>query len=136
MSTAKDKAEAYVRSKCPELMELSFGCRFEVTDKDNFPYSVGYIDTSGRMIMDGFHVGEFKPNEHHNVSKSWHIIGHPIQLQHWAIMIGEKSDFTSSYFKAKGIFVFRYVGGQITFTKDGQPATEEDYQAFCEIVGV
>ena len=43
MTTPKQKAEQYVREKCPELMELSFGCEvYEPDDKDKVTY---YIET-------------------------------------------------------------------------------------------
>lgn len=83
----KEKAEAYVKSKCPELMELSFGC--VVTNGINkwvvlvypstglpevVPYINGEAHAFNRMGFKG-HLANIKPE--------CEIIGHPIQLSHY-----------------------------------------------------
>ena len=69
------------------------------------------------------------------------IIGHPIQLQHWLRVINMAG---SVYMEWHGgdYFVISVCDDGIKDTEiklnltTGQPATEADYQAFCNIVGV
>ena len=136
--TEQLKAEAYVREQRPALKELSEGCRVEITDKDNFPYSTGFYNKSGKIIMDGFHVGEFNPNARHTVSNSVEIIGHPINLQDWLAVLGEMFAIDSYgntlLFNTKNDN-YGLVGLRFNLTT-GQPATEADYKAFNQIVNV
>lgn len=130
MQTAKSKAEAYVRSKIPELMELSFGCRLQnkqngetttfVTDKtDDYPYTVL---ENGRIMRQNY-VDE--------------IIGHPIKLNDWLRVLGSKIDGFES---DKGeLLVYGEEEGidwDMSFSlKTGQPVDEESYKQFLTIVG-
>ena len=136
--TEQLKAEAYVRSQRPVLKELSEGCRVEITDKDNFPYSTGFYNKSGKIIMDGFHVGEFNPNARHTVSNSVKIIGHPIQLQDWLAVLGKIGVPVEAYVLENGLMEVEVnYEAKIYFNlTDGQPSSPEDYEAFNDIVGV
>ena len=100
MKTYKQKAEEYVREKCPELMEWS-------------------IVSSGRAgVKDG---RASKPT---------------IQLQHWltALNLPPNSKIENYTDNRFGVYTGK---ARIFFDRtSGQPATEADYQAFCEIVGV
>jgi len=70
------------------------------------------------------------------------IIGHPIQLQHWLRVLATTKRGAMS---TVGVLDGRVRDGlgmtpqsyYMTFNlTTGQPATEDDYKAFCEIVGV
>ena len=136
--TEQLKAEAYVRSQRPALMELSEGCRVEITDKDNFPYSTGFYNKSGKIIMDGFHVGEFNPNARHTVSNSVKIIGHLIQLQDWLAVLGKIGVPVEAYVLENGLMEVEVnYEAKIYFNlTDGQPNSPEDYKTFNEITSV
>ena len=137
--TEQLKAEAYVREQRPALKELSEGCRVEITDKDNFPYSTGFYNKSGKIIMDGFHVGEFNPNARHTVSNSVEIIGHPINLQDWLAVLGELEEGDPFCVDCWGNLedINRLGERLMQFNlTTGQPATEADYKAFNDIVNV
>jgi len=64
--------------------------------------------------------------------------GHPIQLQHWLRAIG---GYIPVYFMVSENGLVYCIDNEtdkalFTFNTFGQPATEADYQAFCEIVGI
>lgn len=134
MKTYQEQAETYVRQQLPELMELSFGC--EVQDK----YSkVKYKATDVPHPMEGFSHWDFVPLQGFESAQntlSYEIIGHPIQLQHWltAINLPPNSKIENYTDNRFGVWTGKV---RVFFDrKSGQPATEADYQAFCEIVGV
>ena len=136
----KQKAEAYVRSKCPELMELSFGCEVIVAGirEDNPGCEHDVIiderkDEYGRIVTGYF--GHVHPDDFEK------IIGHPIPLQHWLMVL--EGNVYHMYKRANYLQVV--VGDADTGTIDhsfvfnlttGQPVTEADYQAFNQIVGI
>ena len=131
----KEKAEAYVREKLPELTELSFGCVLEggesagkYIDHDGLGFHV-YLNNGG-----GYAIAKYK------ALKPEVVVGHPIQLQRWLKVI---SDYDLQFQHDENVLMVRRAFG---FDKPptaycyfslliGQPATEEDYKAFCEIVG-
>jgi hypothetical protein len=127
----KEKAEAYVRSKIPELMELSFGCAVVVD-----------CGTSGRwkaLVTGLMSNGDWRVNllEEPVKEKDLEIIGHPIQLQHWLRVLENKIDGFES---DKGeLLVYGEEEGMdwdISFSlKTGQPVDEESYKQFLTIVG-
>lgn len=131
MNEYQQKAEAYVREQLPELMELSFGCEVECN----------VMGKALRMRVDGCEVevngnGVKIDSDCYDFNvKEGKIIGHPIQLQHWLRVLGEiyVSSLLTCMVHKDGIFTL--LGLQFNLTT-GQPATEEDYKAFCEIVGV
>jgi hypothetical protein len=109
------KAENYIREKLPELMELSEGC---------------VIQKQTILQRNSVSVGEDK------------IIGHPIQLQHWLRVLDEGVKQEGYYYYMfDGSFHYEPFGKpqHVLFwfnPKTGQPATEADYKAFNEIVGI
>lgn len=154
MKTYKQKAEQYVREKCPELMELSFGC-----EVDTVYYDYGSdSDYLARMTIAGTHNGlrneyvcSYKGEsgyvrsfgvgtDHFAITE---IIGHPIQLQHWLRVLEEEGAWLDFLYNVGGFHVRRSYGmlkeptAYVEFNlSTGQPATETDYQAFCEIVEI
>lgn len=136
MSDYKTKAEAYVRSQIKELMELSFGCEVDAKGKAKSLKYVGYSnrqhaiqavlqDGSSAMLL----VDTVSPDT---------IIGHPIQLQHWLNCLHPKIGPDAKIEAWIGNRIKIWTGKtKILFNlTTGQPATEEDYKAFCEIVGI
>lgn len=106
--TYKEKAEAYVREQLPELIDESWKWA-----------KVAGLDKAEEV-------------------RSLEIIGHPIQLQHWLMVLGEKNklsckgDGTIKVWIDKNAHIVTMYFNLTT----GQPATEADYQAFCKIVGI
>lgn len=157
----QQKAEAYVREKLPELMELSFGCACSYEGRnctylglDEYP--AGHIGTvQVPMLMDGlrelFNPGLMPRNIKYEhpwteadvrtafVKKGIEIIGHPIQLQHWLRVLSEGGREYSLEDDGELRFWdgFGFNDNPILFDlTTGQPATEADYKAFNDIVGV
>lgn len=133
----KEKAEAYVRSKCPELMELSFGCHVYT---GRFSAEQVVLDNDGKELMvrstvNGI-IQDYKFKEMHNLK----IIGHPIQLQHWLRVLGEVCDKEYTYIlEGPELSAWHEATETVAFVFNlttGQPATEADYQAFNQIVGI
>ena len=81
MSTAKNKAEAYVRQHCPELMELSFGCELQAEDGKSILVA-SENQYQSRTFLNLAHNRAYK-FEKRNFEREFEIIGHTIQLQHW-----------------------------------------------------
>jgi hypothetical protein len=157
--TEQQKAEAYVREKLPELMELSFGCevvlQLGIISYQEEPLEwrdSGEMGAKKTVVLDGQYdwnrvIGTPKREKetvirHHYTHDNYslyrvlEIIGHPIQLQHW-LRVLEKSGFT--YYVSTSGHVQRSNSTFISFTVDlttGQPATEADYKAFNDIVGI
>lgn len=145
--TEKDKAEAYVRGKIPELMELSFGCRVKVKNQDVYYTAIGkpYHNTNWNFVK----VAEYKDVDNGLNVLGLEIIGHPIELQHWlrVLLAREipKNEYKETVFiKRDGTFTVGWVDDikqesgvyAVKFNlTTGQPATEADYQGFNEIVG-
>lgn len=131
--TPKERAEAYVRSKCPELMELSFGCEVEI---DGVKQRVGggvqlngdgterYFEGCG--CCGGYLDCETK------------VIGHPIQLQHWLrvlVPVVYKMHFHGNMYVTVTPEKDEHPNIQFNLTT-GQPATEADWIALCDILGI
>lgn len=151
--THKQTAEAYVREKLPELMELSFGCQIVW----EFEHAIGRKSRSIRHKRGVVLYRPANPSDSIRVQLSdnkssslvrkndIYVVGHPIQLQHWLRVLSDLHNFRSITFHIEddiwevnlrknvdGI-EFKHIRFNLT---TGQPATEADYQAFCEIVGV
>lgn len=147
MQTDKERAEKYVRSKCPELMELSFGC---LIDWGEWGAGIKGSTTTTRPYRwfdEGDWEEELNPNTMSKTIKSCKavIVGHPIQLQHWLSAIdtvfGQMKKSGSGTFLNVEVYESpKYEGlSHITINFNlitGQPATEADYQAFNQIVGI
>lgn len=60
-----------------------------------------------------------------------------IHLEHWLRGISNKM-FSLEYLQGDNRFIVKLFGakGSIYFGMDGQPATREDYKAYCDIVEV
>lgn len=141
--TPRETAEAYVRTKLPELMELSFGCEvqhkedpddhhfiFHCSESHPFLFVAKTDGTSGAYL--DFDKREYK------------IIGHPIQLQHWLRVLPKRGLFLDA---SANFLYLKYTPGEphnprragmsfeINLTT-GQPATEADYKSFNSIVQV
>jgi hypothetical protein len=140
----QQKAEAYVREKLPELMELSFGCDVEwqgtnYRNGNKYPVRKGKIVTwlsrygrkmyilrfiGDRDVTDPFREEELK------------IIGHPIQLQHWLRVLATVGTNIGGYVE-DGIWHINLDGtlGLMNFNlTTGQPATDLDFKAFNDII--
>jgi hypothetical protein len=136
MTTEQQTAEAYVRSQIPELMELSMGCLVytgtfsplqHVLDADEDTLIVS-------STVNGL-VQEYKRKDIANLF----VVGHRIQLQHWLILL-KNIDRIERHTENR-LCVYLYLGNKqyqkIMFSlTTGQPATEADYKAFNDIVGV
>lgn len=148
MQTDKERAEKYVRSKCPELMELSFGCEVQ-------PYGVNspecrYVIASrftkgGRHFCTGVHERANPKQELFSKEEIKFVFGHPIKLNDWLSAIdtvfGQMKKSGSGTFLNVEVYESpKYEGLSHTTINfnliTGQPATEADYQAFNQIVGI
>lgn len=146
--THKEKAEQYIRKMLPELMELSFGC--EITDHlkrrvtvlsaktmQRTSFALGDTLFSSIIGTDGEQVVNIVCDNH-----EIEILGHPPQLQHYLRVLKNVPEqiiymYTDGLVYKRG--KQRYEEDSFLFSFDlttGQPATEADYQAFCEIVGI
>lgn len=142
MKEYKQKAEQYVREQLPELMELSFGCEVEVRLLPNPEKNVHKLvaDFTGDLKKNGlpkvasfFEVHEYGGLGGDCMTK---IIGHPIQLQHW-LRVLEQKVANKIAFIGDQISVYEEDEWEVIFNlTTGQPATEVDFKAFCDIVGI
>lgn len=156
MTTYKEKALEHVRSVCPELQKdpikhmvgRFLGWRLPhdfhpdggITFKADFnehtehpmkhePIGTNLLDAEQAKEMFRFAIEDDGGNQ---------IIGHTPHLEHWVRVLG------SAYLIDGRGNLFKWLpGAPETYTKiarfdltTGQPATEADYQAYCEIVGV
>lgn len=124
----QQKAEAYVREECPELKlkgrkgfikgDLCPDCKEELGD-DNGTIFCG---SCPMQISDKTNLG-----------------GHPIQLQHWLRVLFEKTPAEQGwwYIDQWGNCENKDTGECFHFNlTTSQPATEADYKAFNDIVGI
>lgn len=118
-------------------MELSFGC---VVDMGVRGKTTIISSWNGSHTADGFAGATQEDLER----SGYKIIGHPIQLQHWLRVFGEECDITPCMYDPEddgesilALEVHAYCSRTMYFNlTTGQPATEADYKAFNEIVGV
>ena len=127
--TNKEKAEAYVRQALPELMEPKAGCRL-ICKGDAW-------HEHGIMIR-GDKLSNITTGKIEERDDSWEIVGHPIQLQHWLRVLRKKTRFLVQELNDENLIQIFFIHEvKINFNlTTGQPATEEDYQAFNDIVGI
>jgi len=117
----KEKAEAYVREQLPELMELNAGCK--IINK----------------VTDGVRILTNSPGDEIFVREHYTIIGHTIQLSDWLRVLPSAREMNllrDIETDTPVLDVWTENNGVQFNLTTGQPATEEDYQAFCEIVSV
>lgn len=126
MQSEKDKAEQFVRSKLPELMELSFGCEV-------------IIDGVKRTIDEdrGSFLTLIHDENGYDRSEVTEIIGHPIQPHHWLQALVE-----ATY---DGNWMLNYKKELVNVKNFGNRhfknnyliiGTERFYKAFNDIVGI
>jgi hypothetical protein len=136
MTDYKTKALDHVRSVCPELMELSFGCKIE-WDKEigvisGFFYNRWYATFSERNLPPQVFQEE--------TLEKIKIIGYTPHLEHWLRGIDPIRD--EANISANGKFYISQTEsgktnwGVYDLTKDGENQSEEFYKAYCEIVGI
>lgn len=160
-----------MRQQLPELMELSFGCRFRVKKNSkyeelgveegtyislfDFEFDSEHLQkalnltTALRIDLYGMQTTDYAvakvvpfPFKALNDNGNIEIIGHPIQPHHWLRVLKRNQGKYLVYIDEDGECYGLLSGEHRPFhllsfnLTTGQPATEEDYQAFCEIVGV
>lgn len=141
MQTAKSKAEAYVRSKIPELMELSFGCEVQITNSELWRLVGGKVTVGGGYRAHAGHSYIDVAELDCQIKKgNAEIIGHPIQLHHWLRVLAHIADFTIELYAITDECDVNVRKNDRKYCikinlSTGQPATEEDYTAFLTIVG-
>ena len=144
--TEKQKALDYVREKCPELKELSFGC---IIDWGLVGSGIKGSTTSKRPYAWFDHADDedvLTPDKLKKNPYVKEIIGHQPQLQHWLRVLSLKEilnidglSMSASNFVVTTDGIAINDNGMHLMKFDlttGQPATEEDYQKFNEIVGI
>ena len=131
--TTKEKAEAYVRQALPELMELSFGCEVKHYGMAN---KVVYVFPPSP-------TGEASFRTQWNdvlMVKDCEIIGHPIQLQHWLRVFENIGTRHHYYLNLDGELIHIHLDNHVHTMwfnlTTGQPDTEQDYEALCNIFGI
>lgn len=129
--TAREKAEAYVRGKLPELMETIYPA-----GDQSFFYLVEDMGDHWRGIWHG----TTKVVNIHKTTAYGSRDAKELALQHW-LRVLEKNNVCA--FDGKGCLVVMNPFEaephrcHVKFNLlTGQPATEADYQAFNDIVGV
>ena len=136
--TEQLKAEAYVRSQRPALMELSLGC--EVTYKGSVGVpKINMCATVLRTTASGS-IEIYTSYTQYKEKDELTIIGHPIALHHWLAVLRERLDESRWHLKSDGRVMWEDHG--VNFEKlkfnltTGQPATQADFKAFNDIVGI
>ena len=153
-ATEQEQAEAYVREQRPALMELTEGCLINLTryrDSDKIfkiisvvrkPDKRGFND---KMILHRIKPKALKSSEvYWNVTEDAVIIGHPINLQDWLAVLNNMLyivDGMGNLYLLKMMMnwkVPKIVGEPLLKfnMQTGQPATQQDYKAFNDIVSV
>lgn len=138
--TQQQKAEAYVRAQLPELMELTWGCTIRVNLSEGGGARATVVGKTPHQV-------HWSWAEHHENKSSfvgsemdgrYEVVGHPIQLQHWLRVLDYSKVYLSLTYISPGLFSL-VMNNKTTLTFNlttGQPATEADYLAFNDIVGV
>ena len=134
--TEQLKAEAYVRSQRPALMELSFGCDVIVAGirEDNPGCENDVVvdsrkDEHGRIGLGYF--GHVHPD-------GFKIIGHPILLSHWLAELGKLGVPVEAYVLENGLMEVEvnYEAKVYFNLTTGQPNSPDDYKNFNDITRV
>ena len=144
--THKEKAEKYVREKLPELRHLP-------------PHPYNPDAAKAVVKLQEFLALTFIEREHADAARLYiqnyedqrrldyikmlesNYPGHQPQLQHWLRVLEQESKLSLEFNHFKGTVLYvkeeysgkPWVGFNLT---TGQPATEEDYQKFNQIVGI
>lgn len=98
--TQQESVEQKIRSACPELQELTFGCRVQNDEKMATLLNILKKEEDGDSytVETVFFDGDFQAYGVQIIGGGWKIIGHPIQLQHVlrAIGIGRRELMSAS----------------------------------------
>ena len=117
--SAQEKAEQYVRSKCPELAEAYKDALYVYVrngaGKDSYSDVCDYVDEYPQWI--------------------------PLELQHWLRVLGSVKDMARQISSDASLMCYSLWNTEKVWRLEfnlttGQPATEADYQAFNDIVGI
>lgn len=138
----KEKAEAYVRSKCPELMELTSGCRFYDPTAIDWARDLEIITYTpkGKLYFREPDGSVFYATS--SYLKGLEIIGHTTKLNDWLrVLNGNNRNVTGDAYSQSILEVtvetaeeYRKILNFNLIT--GQPDGEENYKAFNQIVGI
>jgi len=141
----KQKALDHVRSVCSELMELSFGCRFHDSLKNQGTVTHVTDFVSKKLPYDIHFVMDDNKTDSEEAASEWFeeeitIIGHTPHLEHWLRGIqGDDEDtifiFDDVRVDSNGIYFPKYNLFWNT-VRDGENQSEEFYKSYCQIVGV
>ena len=136
--TEQLKAEAYVRSQRPALMELTFGCEVigGAFNKPMFYKHYGIDTCEYGQGEDGHHL-MYKGKNGGCFTRQidFKIVGHPIQLNDW--LAGLPNVITEGITLCAGQMQIVCDTKLVTFNlTTGQPNSPEDYKTFNDIVGV
>lgn len=159
MTNYKQKALDHVRKACPELMELSMGCRIEnlffyKTEADKKKNNIDWTHLDHHedglrgtvvkdlrksdllpMWVDWGDQLEFQVEANDIVS--FDIIGHTPHLEHWFRGFQKAPLNTEIAPNINGlIYSNNAVVCEYNLTLDGENQSEDFYKAYCEIVGI
>ena len=135
--TEQLKAEAYVRSQRPALMELSLGCEVTYRGSVGIP-KINMCATVLRTTASGS-IEIYTSYTQYKEKDELTIIGHPPQLQDWLGVLGELEEGDPFCVDCWGnLEDINRLGERLMHFNltTGQPATEADYKAFNDIVGI
>jgi len=140
--TEQLKAEAYVRSQRPALLELTRGCILMKRRWGKNVYGELLEKTSGNFESGGPILGVvFWFNGRRTALKelvpALTIIGHPIQLPDWLAVLEKTGDWDCRCKIEDGVMKLFASEPIISFNlTTGQPNSPEDYLAFNNITRV
>jgi hypothetical protein len=130
----KQKALEHVRSVCPELMELSQGCRLY---KGRRAVVVDTTDDGEHIkaYYEGAEVENALFSKQHFYDEGGQIIGHTPHLEHWLRGINHAYGVRPPVELHLGILL---IGSRLEYnlTKDGNNQDESFYKAYNQIVGI
>ncbi len=151
MKSPQQQCEEYVRKQLPELMALSFGCEIVIKDSliraEKRDWCKSY--TPKQIIVEVFPDKSFMAlskvngmsNQEWDMQDIKEIIGHPIHLEHWLMVLRNEPAYLTSYiYGMNDTFMVGSkeltLGEFICFDlKTGQPR-EESYQPLADLLGL
>jgi hypothetical protein len=146
MSTEKEKALAHLRSVCPELMELSFGCEVVLLREEYSKNKAKVFVTHKREIKDRDTIVELCEAYSNGTSNLFYedksnlkIIGHTPHPHHWLKGLWESSGTWMLKPVHEGFeFVDMHNFGKKSFKNHyiRYGDTDEFYQAYNQITGI
>ena len=128
----KQKALDHVRSVCPELMDLSFGCWVAIEARPD-PLLLQVVEPYRNREQAWLMTDHMVWHEGYEKDQ---IIGHTPHLEHWLRAL-DKRGIPYRYTNC-GVVYWDSDRDPIIFhfNDEGQPESEEDYRKFCCIIGV